>query len=191
MMPEPMDEHHEVVESHQRFLPRTVAGELWSFDHLDAIAFKSMVEMNPGQWLELAVVVLFSNHCFTRSPLEDESVQQDLLWSDARERRVLCPERYALSRLFLPRLILELPDRHIQVADERRPNFMIFEVPQDMGWGEDARYAVFFEVERDKRRKKRMLLRVQSAYLLPKLSKRQIQANKIRFQTLLKRAYAR
>ena len=184
-----MDEHQEAVESHHRFLPRVVAGQLWQFDHLEAIAFKSWVELLPGQPLELDVVVLFSNHCFTRSLLEGELVDDGLIWTDARERRVLCAQRYALSRLFLPRLILELPHRHIQVADERRPNFMVFEVPENMGLGDGARYAVFFEVDRDRLRKKRVLLRVQSAYVLPRLSKRQLQADKIRFQTLLKRAY--
>lgn len=184
-----MDEHQEEVESHHRFLPRVVAGQLWQFDHLEAIAFKSWVELLPGQPLELDVVVLFSNHCFTRSLLEGELVDDGLIWTDARERRVLCAQRYALSRLFLPRLILELPHHHIQVADERRPNFMVFEVPENMGLGDGARYAVFFEVDRDRLRKKRVLLRVQSAYVLPRLSKRQLQADKIRFQTLLKRAY--
>jgi len=191
MLTEPMDIHQELVGAHHRFSSRMVAGKLWLFDHLEAIAFKVDVEMNPGERMAVDVVVLFSNHCFTRGMLNGEVVAEDLVWLDVREKRVLDKQRYVLSRLFLPRLILELPTRHIQVADASRPNFVSFEMPPQMGFDEAARYAVFFEVERDKLRRRRVLLRVQSAYVMPQLTRRQTQADKIRFHTLIKRAYAK
>jgi hypothetical protein len=98
-------------------------------------------------------------------------------------------ERYALSRQYLPRLILELPSRHILVADPTRPNFVTFELPPAAPGAEPVRYAVFFEVKKDSVRRRRMLLRVQSAYILDKPNKRLLKADKMRFQVVLKRAY--
>ena len=49
---------------------------------------------------------------------------------------------------------------------------------------------MFFSVERDARRKGRMILRVQSAYLLDGgLTKAQKEGRKVRLGTLLKAAY--
>lgn len=191
MTPDSMEQHQELVESHHRFASRTVAGEVWSFAHLDALAFKVSVDMPVAQVLLLDVVVLFSSHCFTRGLQKDEQVDEAWLWVDRRERRVLDRQRYELSCLYLPRLIKELPQRLIQVADAGRPNFVTLEVPPQAGKTDQARYAVFFEVERDRRRRGRVLLRVQSAYVLPQLTRRQVQADKIKFQTLLRRAYSK
>jgi hypothetical protein len=51
-------------------------------------------------------------------------------------------------------------------------------------------YAVFFEVSKDHRRKKRMLLRVQSAYRLDTLSERLKKGGKVNFAQLLRATYA-
>jgi hypothetical protein len=50
-------------------------------------------------------------------------------------------------------------------------------------------YAVFFEVMRDKQRKRRLLLYIQSAYRLESLTHRLAKAGKVRFATLLRAAY--
>jgi len=55
------------------------------------------------------------------------------------------------------------PTRHILVADPTRPNFVTFELPPAAPGAEPVRYAVFFEVKKDSVRRRRMLLRVQSA----------------------------
>lgn len=187
----PMDDHHELVESHHRFATLTVCDEVWEFDHLEAFAMKVPVELSPNQAVDLDVIVLFSNHCFTRGLMTpDELVDESLIIMDGSERRVLDRERYQLSRQYLPQLILELPTRHVQVADPTRPNFVTFELPS-MATGEPSiRYAVFFEVKRDRKRKRRVLLRVQSAYILDEPSNRLLKADKMRFQVILKRAYA-
>ncbi len=49
-------------------------------------------------------------------------------------------------------------------------------------------YAVFFEVLRDKRRKRRLLLYVQSAYRLERRTNRLAKGGKVRFATLLGKA---
>ena len=186
-----MDDHHELIESHHRFATLTVRDEIWEFDHLEAFAMKVPVDLSTNHAVDLDVIVLFSNHCFTRGLVTpDELVDESLIVMDKSELRVLDRERYQLSRQYLPQLILELPMRHIQVADSTRPSFVTFELPS-MATGEPPiRYAVFFEVKRDRKRKRRVLLRVQSAYILEEPSKRLLKADKMRFQVILKRAYA-
>jgi len=187
----PMDDHHELVEPHHRFATLTVCEEVWELDHLEAFAMKVPVELVPNQVTDLDVIVLFSNHCFTRGlATPDELVDESLIVMDGSERRVLDRERYQLSRRYLPQLILKLPTRHVQVADPTRPNFVTFELPSMAAGEPPLRYAVFFEVKRDRRRKRRVLLRVQSAYILDEPSKRLLKADKMRFQVILKRAYA-
>ena len=71
------------------------------------------------------------------------------------------------------------------MADERQPNFMTVETTTESG--EPCLYAVFFEVEKDKARKHRLLLRVQSAYTLDQgLTKRQKEAKKVTLRSILR-----
>ncbi|AOS81412.1 hypothetical protein Q5W_21880 [Hydrogenophaga sp. PBC] len=55
--------------------------------------------------------------------------------------------------------------------------------------GKAACYSVFFEVRKDAARKKRIILRVQSAYLLDELTQRQRNARKVNLNVLLKAVY--
>lgn len=191
MIKTPMDDHHELVDPHHRFATLTVCEEVWEFDHLEAFVMKVPVELISNQVADLDVIVLFSNHCFTRGlETPDELVDESLIVMNGSEPRVLDRERYLLSRQYLPQLILELPTRHVQVADPTRPNFVTFELPSMATKEQPIRYAVFFEVKRDRKRKRRVLLRVQSAYILDEPSKRLLKADKMRFQVILKRAYA-
>ena len=48
---------------------------------------------------------------------------------------------------------------------------------------------VVFEVQRDRRRKRRLLLYVQSAYRLEQLTNRLAKGGKVRFATLLRKTY--
>lgn len=185
----PMSQHDDVVEDHHRFATMTVGDEIWHFDHLEAFAMRVSFETSPGKTMEVDMVVLFSNHCFTRGLESDEVVDETQIVMDGAEKRVLDRERYVLSRQYLPKLIWELPTRHILVADPTRSNYVTFELPATTPDSEPIRYAVFFEVKKDKVRRKRMLLRVQSAYILDKPSKRLLKADKMRFQVILKRAY--
>lgn len=185
----PIDNHQDVVADHHRFVTVNVANEVWEFDHLEAFALRVALELAPGKPTDIDVVVLFSNHCFTRSLIQGEVVDDSLTVLDGSEKRVLDKERYDLSRQYLPKLILELPKRHIQVADQTKPNFVTFELPSTAPGADPVRYAVFFEVKKDSVRRKRMLLRVQSAYILKNPSKRLLKAEKMRFQVVLKRAY--
>lgn len=180
-------EHHDAVEAHHVFRAQSFNGTDWDLSHLRAFAFRT----DPGLNFEIDVVVLFSCHCFThkteRDPRGLGAIPANELFDDGRERRVLNEERYLLSRKYLPRLIKELPSRTIQIATSGARNFMTFEFIDAQH--KTRRYAVFFEVERDHRRKRRMLLRVQSAYAIDDLTHRQKKAGKVRFNVLLRAAY--
>jgi len=184
-----MDGHHEVVTKHHRFESRVVGVEVWDFSHLEAFALKVGVDLTTDNTTEIDVIVLFANHCFTRELRRDEIVATELIWQDSREIRVLDRGRYELSVRYLPQIILDLPQRHVRVADHRRPNFVTFEIPPSEDWTGQGLYAVFFEVEKDARRRKRVLLRIQSAYLLQTPKHRLLKAEKINFHILLKNAY--
>lgn len=137
------------------------------------------------------VVVLFTCHWFAHSMKWDErapiEIPREEIFDNRIERRVLDKERYELSRRFLPQLVKELDQRQIRFAGASAANFFIAE---DLA-PEAGSYAVFFEIRRDRRRKKRMLLYVQSAYRLDRLTKRLVSARKIRFRKLLRSTYFR
>ena len=162
-------------------------GCAWDLSHLDPFAFQCDLDLG----VQSTVLVLFSCHCFTRSFARDARPLIDIplfeIFDDGREKRVLCPERYQTSRRLLRDLVLSLPTRRIIVADERQPNFMTVETTNALG--EPSLYAVFFEVEKDKTRKHRLLLRIQSAYTLDQgLTKRQRQSKKVMLRSILRAA---
>ncbi|WP_118180833.1 hypothetical protein [Paraburkholderia phosphatilytica] len=171
-----------------RFSGVVYRGIPWDLTHLDAFAFKTDL----GLGSEISVLVLFSCHCFSHSFRRDgrerRFIPESEIYDDGRERRVLSPERYALSRKLLRQIIIHLPSRRITIAGERGPNFVTLENTNHDGT--TSLYAVFFEVEKDDARRRRLILRVQSAYVLDEgLTKRQAGARKVAFETLLRAAY--
>jgi hypothetical protein len=162
-------------------------GSRWDLTHLDPFAFQCDLDLG----FPTTVLVLFSCHCFTHSfawdPRPRVEIPQCEIYNDGREARVLCPDRYQSSRRLLRDLVLALPVRRIIVTDERQPNFMTVETTN--AFGEPSLYAVFFEVEKDKTRKHRLLLRIQSAYMLDQgLTKRQKEAKKVALRSILRAA---
>jgi hypothetical protein len=177
-------QHSDVIERHHRFGEVTYLGTPWDLSHLDPFAMR----LDPGLGYEIDVVVLFTCHCFSHSIGRDgrAEIPAHEIFDNGQERRVLDEERYQLSRQYLPGMIRDLPGRTIQIAGSYTANFMTLEVIEA---GEKKHYAVFFEAKRDSRRKRRVLLYVQSAYLLDTLTDRKKKASKVRFHILLKAAY--
>lgn len=66
---------------------------------------------------------------------------------------------------------------------------MKFELSVGVVSSEPARYAVPFEVKRDRRRGEWVLPRIQSAFVLEKPAKRHRNAMKMKFQAPLKQLY--
>jgi hypothetical protein len=178
--------HVDAVEPRHRFPEVLFRGEKWDLRHLDAFA----LQIDPDLGFEVDVVVLFTCHCFTHSVKRDVRVPLEIppdeIYEDVLERRVLSEERYKLSRKFLPGLVRDLPKRTIRYAGESNLNYFTAAVT---GAEAPGVYAVFFEVRRDKRRKRRLLLYVQSAYRLEQLTNRLAKGGKVRFATLLRKTY--
>jgi hypothetical protein len=185
-----IDGHHDAVTDDHKHTPRAFGDETWTFEHLQAFVMRVPLELTPRNMVELDVVVLFSNHCFTRELKPGEAIDDSLIVMDGSIRRVMDKQRYDLSRMYLPQLVHELVSRHIRVADASRPNFVTLELQPAQAGADPMHYAMFFEVKKDRARKRRMLLRVQSAYILENPSKRLLKADKMRFHVILKRALA-
>ena len=188
--------HQDAVSADHLHGPLARASQTWTFDHLHPFAFKFPVSIEIGgraTEVEHDVIVLFSNHCFTRALKSSEDPPDDLpLVKDGKLDRVLDLLRYEMSLKYLPRLIRDLPQRQIKIADESRPSFVTMEI-EAAGAAVGTlpqHYAIFFEVKKDKKRARRLLLRVQSAYVLDNPAKRLLDAQKMRFHVLLKRACA-
>lgn len=168
---------------HHRFQPVSFYGESWNLSHLDPFAFHH----DPELGFSLEVVVIFSCHCFTHGLDKDERspIPAEELYQADNEIRVLNRERYDLSRTLLVPLINQLAHRHIIVAAPG-DNYVTFERPKANG--EVEHYGVFFNVTVSKTRKRRLILRIQSAYMRQPTA-RQKQAKKVRFNTLLRAAF--
>jgi hypothetical protein len=182
-----IDEHSEAVESQHRFEPIEVGDETWDFSHLEAFAIKIPIDANNKTQIVIDVVFFFTCHCFTRSLETGETPESGFLFDNGQEKRVLDKERYELSKVHLRDIVKTLPSRSILVASPSIPNFVTYEIITSSG--ETKKYSVFFMAQRDKKRKKRVLLRIQSAYVLENETKRQASASKISFRNLIKRAY--
>ncbi len=176
------------IDARHRFSPLIYHGKIWDLSHLDSFAFRC--EIAPG--LKIDVVVLFSCHCFThsfeRDPRHKSQIPFAEIYDDGREKRVLSPARYELSLVLLRNMTTELPRRHINVANEESKNYMTWQTHN--ADGTTSIYAVFFDAERDANRSGRVLLRIQSGYVLDKgLTRRQKEAKKVKFVTLVKAAH--
>lgn len=163
-------------------------GTPWDLEHLKPYSF--LVDVD-GIAHPLRVVVIFACHCFTRDATDEERannlIPYEDWYSDGKEERVLDEERYLLSKRYLPALVKDLGTRRIFVADEKRKNgnFVTREVQTDSGTA--GLYSIFFEVEKE--RKHKLKLRVQSAYVREKLTKRESDAKKVRLHTIFKAVF--
>jgi hypothetical protein len=180
--------HSDVIEAKHRFPAITFRGEQWDLSHLDAFALR----IDPELGFEIDIVILFSCHCFTHSIRHDDRKPNDIpdaeIYDDGSTPRVLSDERYRLSRRLIRSVINSLPERQIRIGDGKQ-QFFTFEDPND---AVPHQYVVYFEVKRDQRRKKRVLLQVQSAYRfddIEPMTKRQQNAGKVRFAKLLRAIY--
>ncbi len=187
MQNESMDGHHDAVESDNQHTSKEFEGEIWDFLHLQPFRLTKNVLLNGCGIVVVDVIVLFSNHCYTRKiDKNDEFINNCHIVMDGKESRVMDAKRYQLSRKHLPNLIKSLDKQKIRPS---RENFFIVQLENEDPDKSDMKYVVFFDLKKDSRRKNRLLLRVKSAYVLEReLSKREQQEKRIKFDTLLKQA---
>jgi len=181
----PIDDHLDAVDADHQHLSKAFDGQLWSFDHLKPFALRMDVPLNGVGPVEIDVVVLFSNHCYSRELELGEDANEAHIVTDGSIRRVMDAERYALSQAYLPALIHTLHERRIKPS---RENFVTLELAPSSAGGLPRNYVVFFDVKKDRRRKRRLLLRVKSAYVLDRpFTKREKDEKPVGFHVLLKR----
>lgn len=163
-------------------------GNTWDLEHLKPYSFLAAVD---GISHPLRVVVIFACHCFTReATLEEKTrnlVPDEDWYSDNREKRILDEERYLLSRKYLPAMVKDLVKRKIYVADENRKNGNFVTREIETGPGTTGLYSLFFEVVNE--RKHKFKLRIQSAYVRGKLTRRELEAKSVRLHTIFKAAF--
>lgn len=158
----PAFEHADAIEPHHRFPEIQFRGADWDLSHLDAFA----IRFDPDIGHDIDIVVLFSCHCFTHRLQHDgrpiDQIPDEEIYDDRGDGRVLCEDRYTLSRAHLREIISGLPSATIRFGEERGQNFFTAKCIDDAGVA--TVYTVFFEIAKDRKRPKRMLLHVQSAY---------------------------
>ncbi|ANH70768.1 hypothetical protein ABE85_20720 [Mitsuaria sp. 7] len=182
----PVAEHLDAVSPRNRSRVVTRFGAPWDLTHLEPMAFR----IDPGLGFDIVVVAYFSSHCFTRSVSWDGRPQHMIptgeLFDDGQEIRVLCEERHSLSLMHLPRIIRELPKRAIRIAREQPQNFVTVESVNSKTGTSQQHYVLFFELSRDAKRKRRLVLKVQSAYLKHPFDASLTKGRKVSFAKLLK-----
>ena len=176
---------HDDVASKHRFPNVVYQGETWDLSHLDPYAFRAALTAE----LMVDVVVFFSCHCFTHGADKDEraEIPDAEIYLEGHVRRVLNPERWRLSKELLPGLEGHLRSQRIRVLGGALDNYAVFTVTDTEG--KTVNYGVFFTVTKDKGRRKRLLLRVQSAYVLDQLTPKLQKARKVNLDVLLRATY--
>lgn len=116
-----------------------MAGEVFDLSHLHPYETEYVVPpkgSNPER--RFKVHVSFGLHCFTKTPDDAAAVPGDGWYSDNRERREFCRERWKLSQL-LPEIVSTLDNR--KCLHTGREEFVTIEVIEN---GRKFDYAVFF-----------------------------------------------
>lgn len=128
---------------------------------------------------EIAVGVIFRNHCYTEKFDPEKHDRSDIIHYDAEDRpRAFCPTRHKLS-LRLPQLITQLPTRKVQQTSVAR-NY-VYSVPIEF---EGTIYQIFFMLQRQKQAGLDLRLTVESAYPVLQGAQLRRRPNTIRFSVL-------
>lgn len=132
----------------------------YTLDHLSPFELKVTQEAKEKKPERIYVFdVNFSIHCFTREKGADESIDQSLLYSDSRETRVFCFDRYELSKR-LKDIVISL--EYKKCYHTSHGNYFIVEVTSENNLVEE--YEVYFTVSKSSK-KGRLNLYIQSAYI--------------------------
>jgi hypothetical protein len=141
--------------------PFVLGGQAYDLSHLHPRTCRYEQPAKDGKPARFYTVdIFFSLHCFTRGLFEDETVDDPLCYSDAREMRRFDFERYELSKQ-LPGIIEELGQR--KCYHTGHDNFV--SVALINANGQRVEYNVFFTASRSSRKRGVVNLYVQSAYV--------------------------
>src|SRR5690606_25357025 len=112
------------------------AGQSFPLNHLHPFRFPLAVKQG-----EVVISVGFAMHCFSKESVADDDPED--FYSDNREQRTFCMERYTLS-MQLPQIVKTLPERACEFA--RQDNFVTIDAASPEG--QMTRYGVFFNLKR-------------------------------------------
>ncbi len=119
----------------------TIDGVVYDLGHLHPYLWDHVIPGNGDKpELKLKLNVTFGLHCFARDKLPNERVVDEHWYSDSREKRVFCLQRWELSKQ-LPGIIATLQERRCMHTG--REEFVTLEVVYE---GRTFDYAVFFTV---------------------------------------------
>ncbi|PKG51928.1 hypothetical protein CXF87_09655 [Halomonas sp. MES3-P3E] len=118
-------------------------GEAYCLDHLhpECVEYVIPPAKNAPE-RRFQVAVSYGLHCFTRTPREGEAVDDAEWYSDSREKRVFCLERWQLSKM-LPEVVRTLGNR--KCLHTGREEFVTLKVVEE---GRTFDYAIFFIVSK-------------------------------------------
>ena len=106
------------------------------------------------------VLVLYTNHCFTRSPKTDETCAPDCVFPDDYEVRLFDPERYELSKN-LPGIITSLGNKKLFTNGNKREKYFCVEIASRDG--QTVEYEIYIKLKKIEKGKLELL--VESAFV--------------------------
>ncbi|MBL4751563.1 MAG: hypothetical protein JKX71_13450 [Amylibacter sp.] len=142
-----------------KWKPFTHTGNQYDLSHLHP--FKLDVTQPETTKVEEKIFqfkVIFSLHCFSKTTKEGDDPL--LEYSDNRETRTFCFERYQLS-FQLPAIIRDIHKKRCNHTG--KGNFFIIELSDDDG--NEIEYEIYFDIDMAKSREQPMTLYIQSAYV--------------------------
>jgi len=142
--------------------PFEYEGKVYDLSHLHPLEELIYIQPQKGDKPERIYIydTIFSLHCFTRSQKNDETTDNNLLYSDRRETRIFDFHRYELSKK-LPDIIRELGQRKCFHTGTKR-NFFTVDIQSQNG--NVVKYEIYFKVSRSKKHKDRLTVFIESAY---------------------------
>ncbi len=149
-----------------RWKPFKIEGRVYSLSHLHPFEFDFVVAAKDGKPEQIySIEVLFSLHCFTRSPKPYESISAVLTYSDSRETRIIDLNRYKLS-FSLPNIIRGIDNR--KCFHTNHGSFFTVDTIDDQG--NRSEYTIYFTVTKNGKGG-RLKFYVNSAYVQGMISR--------------------
>lgn len=142
----------------------SINGQFRDISHLAPIQHWMDLNVLGGKIKKKALLEFrFSNHCYSRTPKDDETVPAGMVVVDGSRNRIFCPTRYSLSRN-LAQHINELVSKNGMVEKSRHLNF--FSTTMVSPQGVEIPYYVFMQPQKkqDANQPPKIDIHVESAY---------------------------
>ena len=143
--------------------PFTYDEKEYVLSHLQPMEFDITLKAhNANPKLDIAINVVFSNHCYTEGVTTLSDASHDFVDHNS-QRRWFSPERHKSSEI-LPELVKQLHTR--KCCFTGRNNWLIIELQGSDG--KDIPFHIFFSIWKNKEKGNSLCLRIDSAYFKTK-----------------------